>query len=82
MEGARLRCSVALPRVVDKPTVIEDNGDKVMLKAGQEIICNMVRLLHHFLSFLYECSSLTELQILGSCRKRPCRIPRPRQSPS
>lgn len=42
MEGARLRCSVALPRFVTKPTVVEDNGEKVTLKAGQEIICNLV----------------------------------------
>ncbi|KAJ6007045.1 hypothetical protein N7522_005396 [Penicillium canescens] len=42
MEGARLRCSVALPRIVSKPTVVEDNGQNVTLKAGQEIICNLV----------------------------------------
>lgn len=48
MEGARLRCSVALPRVVTKPTVVEDNGEKVTLKAGQEIICNLVSLLVFF----------------------------------
>lgn len=48
MEGARLRCSVALPRVVTKPTVVEDNGEKVILKAGQEIICNLVSLLVFF----------------------------------
>lgn len=42
MEGARIRSSVALPREVAKPTVIEDNGEKVMLKTGQQIYCNLV----------------------------------------
>jgi hypothetical protein len=42
MEGARLRCSLALPREVAKPGVIEDHGEKVTLKAGQEIVCNLV----------------------------------------
>lgn len=42
MEGARIRSSVALPREVAKPTVIEDNGEKVILKTGQQIYCNLV----------------------------------------
>ncbi|KAL3479872.1 heme peroxidase [Aspergillus californicus] len=42
MEGARLRSSVALPRVAAQPTVIEDNGKKIDLKAGQPVICNLV----------------------------------------
>ncbi|KAB8072880.1 heme peroxidase [Aspergillus leporis] len=42
MEGARLRSSVALPRMVTKPTVIEDSGKKLNLKAGQHILCNLV----------------------------------------
>jgi len=42
MEGARIRSSVALPREVAKPTVIEDNGEKVTLKTGQNIYCNLV----------------------------------------
>ncbi|KAB8216542.1 hypothetical protein BDV33DRAFT_194313 [Aspergillus novoparasiticus] len=42
MEGARLRSSVGLPRMVTKPTVIEDNGKKLNLKAGQHILCNLV----------------------------------------
>ncbi|KAF9888104.1 hypothetical protein FE257_009240 [Aspergillus nanangensis] len=42
MEGARLRSSVALPRVVAKPTVIEDNGTTLQLKEGQHILCNLV----------------------------------------
>lgn len=42
MEGARIRSSVALPREVVKPTVIEDNGEKVALKTGQNIYCNLV----------------------------------------
>lgn len=42
MEGARLRSSVALPREVATPSVIEDNGEKVILKEGQEILCNLV----------------------------------------
>ncbi|XHG01181.1 hypothetical protein AWENTII_004579 [Aspergillus wentii] len=51
MEGARIRSSVALPRQVATPTVIEDNGEKVMLKAGQEIICNLVSASHDPVSF-------------------------------
>ncbi|KAL2862868.1 peroxidase/cytochrome P450 family protein [Aspergillus lucknowensis] len=42
MEGARLRSSVALPRVAAQPTVIEDNGEKLTIKAGQTIMCNLV----------------------------------------
>ncbi|KAH1985901.1 hypothetical protein KXW18_005591 [Aspergillus fumigatus] len=42
MEGARIRSSVALPRVVAQPTVVEDNGQKITLKQGQHIICNLV----------------------------------------
>jgi hypothetical protein len=61
MEGARLRCSVALPRHVTKPTVIEDNGEKVTLEAGQEIICNLVGLLVSFLPF--------DIRILTDCAK-------------
>ncbi|OQD68603.1 hypothetical protein PENDEC_c033G00088 [Penicillium decumbens] len=46
MEGARIRSSVALPRQVAKPTVIEDNGEKVTLEAGQQIYCNLVTASH------------------------------------
>lgn len=28
--------------MVTKPTVIEDNGKKLNLKAGQHILCNLV----------------------------------------
>ncbi|PYI02221.1 heme peroxidase [Aspergillus sclerotiicarbonarius CBS 121057] len=42
MEGARLRSSVALPRVVAKPTVVEDGGSKLAFKPGQAVLCNMV----------------------------------------
>ena len=42
MEGGRIRSSVALPREVIKPTVIDDNGEKITLKAGQEIFVNLV----------------------------------------
>lgn len=42
MEGARLRSSVALPRVAAKPTVIEDDGKKLTIKTGQAVICNLV----------------------------------------
>ncbi|OOF98169.1 hypothetical protein ASPCADRAFT_142143 [Aspergillus carbonarius ITEM 5010] len=42
MEGARLRSSVALPRVVAKPTVVEDSGTKLAFKPGQAVICNLV----------------------------------------
>jgi linoleate 8R-lipoxygenase/9,12-octadecadienoate 8-hydroperoxide 8R-isomerase len=45
MEGGRIRSSVALPREVAKPTVIEDNGEKITLKAGQQIFVNLVCLL-------------------------------------
>ncbi|KAL2821930.1 Psi-producing oxygenase A [Aspergillus granulosus] len=42
MEGARLRSSVALPRVAAQPTVVEDQGEKITLKAGQAVMCNLV----------------------------------------
>ncbi|ODM23237.1 Psi-producing oxygenase A [Aspergillus cristatus] len=42
MEGARLQSSVALPREVAKETVIEDGGEKVTLKEGEQIVCNLV----------------------------------------
>ncbi|KAJ5504378.1 hypothetical protein N7463_007252 [Penicillium fimorum] len=51
MEGARLRCGVALPRLVTKPTVVDDNGEKTTLKAGQEIICNLVAAGHDPVAF-------------------------------
>ncbi|KAJ5949253.1 Psi-producing oxygenase A [Penicillium verhagenii] len=46
MEGARIRSTVALPREVVKPTVVEDNGEKVTLKTGQQVICNLVAASH------------------------------------
>ncbi|KAL4872959.1 Psi-producing oxygenase A [Aspergillus spectabilis] len=42
MEGARLRSSVALPRVAAQPAIIEDNGKKITIKAGQAVMCNLV----------------------------------------
>ncbi|KAL2857902.1 heme peroxidase [Aspergillus pseudoustus] len=42
MEGARLRSSVALPRVASQPTVIEDGGEKIAIKAGEAVLCNLV----------------------------------------
>lgn len=42
MEGARLQSSVALPREVAKETEIEDDGEKITLKAGEQIVCNLV----------------------------------------
>ncbi|KAL6238146.1 Psi-producing oxygenase A [Aspergillus navahoensis] len=42
MEGARLRSSVALPRLAALPTVIEDNGQKLAIKTGQAVMCNLV----------------------------------------
>ncbi|PLB54999.1 heme peroxidase [Aspergillus steynii IBT 23096] len=42
MEGARLGSSVGLFRVAASPAVVEDNGEKVSLKAGQHILCNLV----------------------------------------
>ena len=61
MEGGRIRSSVALPREVGKPTVIEDNGEKIALKTGQQIFVNLVSLLHHqnrdrFMSYSVHCS--------------------------
>jgi len=47
MEGGRIRSSVALPREVVKPTVIDDNGEKIILKAGEEIFVNLVSLFTH-----------------------------------
>ncbi|KAJ5160844.1 Psi-producing oxygenase A [Penicillium canariense] len=46
MEGGRIRSSVALPREVAKPTVIDDNGEKVTLKTGQQIYVNLVSASH------------------------------------
>ncbi|KAJ5585548.1 Psi-producing oxygenase A [Penicillium hispanicum] len=46
MEGARIRSSLALLREVAKPTVIDDNGEKVTLKTGQQIYCNLVAASH------------------------------------
>ncbi|KAJ5635758.1 Psi-producing oxygenase A [Penicillium longicatenatum] len=46
MESARIRSTVALPREVVKPTVIEDSGEKVTLKTGQQIYCNLVAASH------------------------------------
>jgi hypothetical protein len=42
MEGARLGSSVAFPRVAAQATVIEDHGEKISIKAGQEVMCNLV----------------------------------------
>ncbi|KKK22805.1 hypothetical protein P175DRAFT_0470186 [Aspergillus ochraceoroseus IBT 24754] len=42
MEGARLRSSVALPRVAASPAVIQDGSEKATLKAGQLVLCNLV----------------------------------------
>ncbi|KAF7720011.1 Psi-producing oxygenase A [Penicillium ucsense] len=46
MEGGRICSSVALPRVVAKPTVIEDDGEQVDLKAGEAIFLNLVSASH------------------------------------
>ena len=42
MEAARIRNSVVLPREVAKSTVIEDNGEKVPVKTGELIHCDLV----------------------------------------
>ncbi|PWY87652.1 heme peroxidase [Aspergillus heteromorphus CBS 117.55] len=42
MEGARLRASVALPRVVAKPTVVDDGDKKLTFKPGQILVCDLV----------------------------------------
>lgn len=42
MEGGRIRSSVALPREVKKPTVVDDNGEQINLKAGDYIYINLV----------------------------------------
>ncbi|CEL05332.1 Putative Psi-producing oxygenase A [Aspergillus calidoustus] len=41
MEGARLGSSVALPRVAAQAIVIEDYAEKIKIKAGQEVMCNL-----------------------------------------
>lgn len=46
MEGARIRSSVALPREVAKAAVIEDKGEKITLKKGQQLFCNLVSANH------------------------------------
>ncbi|KAJ5777550.1 Psi-producing oxygenase A [Penicillium odoratum] len=51
MEGARIRSTVALLREVVKPTVVEDNGEKVTLKTGQQVICNLVSAGHDAKAF-------------------------------
>ncbi|KAJ5320825.1 Psi-producing oxygenase A [Penicillium atrosanguineum] len=51
MEGARIRSSVAVPREVAKPTVIDDNGEKLTLKTGQQILCNLVAASHDPVAF-------------------------------
>lgn len=42
MEGARLQSSVALPREATKETTVEDNGETITIKKGEEIVCNLV----------------------------------------
>ena len=42
MEGARLQSSVALPREATKETTIEDNSEKITIKKGEQIVCNLV----------------------------------------
>ncbi|KKA20520.1 Linoleate 8R-lipoxygenase [Rasamsonia emersonii CBS 393.64] len=42
MEGARLGATVGLYRDVAQPTVVEDNGKKLNLRAGQRVLCNLI----------------------------------------
>lgn len=66
MEGGRIRSSVALPREVAKPTVIDDDGEKITLKTGQQIYINLVRL---FLPTLHmDATCLTKNGATGSCK--------------
>ncbi|KAJ5908809.1 Psi-producing oxygenase A [Penicillium taxi] len=51
MEGVRIRSSVALPREVAKPTVIEDNGKRVSLEVGQQVLVNLVGASHDASAF-------------------------------
>lgn len=37
-----MRSSVGLPRLVAKPTVVDDGGSKYTLKPGQSVLCNLV----------------------------------------
>lgn len=42
MEGSRIGATVGLYRDAAEPTVIEDAGVKLNLKAGQRVLCNLV----------------------------------------
>lgn len=42
MEGARLGTTVGLYRDVARPTVVEENGKTLNLRAGQRVLCNLV----------------------------------------
>lgn len=62
MEGARLQSSVALPREVAKEMVIEDGGEKVTLKEGEQIVCNLVckstSMCHRYAEILIQAPAL------------------------
>jgi hypothetical protein len=73
MEGARLRSSVALPRVAAQPTVVEDNGEKLTIKAGQVVMCNLVS--HGWMSRLFS-PSLTDSRSLRAWILLPFQIQR------
>lgn len=65
MEGARLRSSVALPRVAAKPTVVEDNGEKLTIKTGQAVICNLVS--EEFIPWMLTLLAPITNNVLGFC---------------
>jgi hypothetical protein len=42
MEGSRITATVGLYRDAVEPTVVEDGGVKINLKANQRVLCNLV----------------------------------------
>jgi len=42
MEGSRIRCAVGLTREATTSIEVKDNGTRVGLKTGQQVLCNLV----------------------------------------
>ena len=40
-----MRCSVALPREATREMVVDEHGEKITVKPGDEVVCNLVSLL-------------------------------------
>lgn len=74
MEGGRICSSVALPRVVAKSTVIEDNGEQVSLKEGEAIFLNLVSGIS--VPKYHDCPLISSL-LSSTFRYLPATIPRP-----